>query len=284
MDYPDLLWHYTDAAGLFGMITSGLLRFTDVRFLNDRTERTHGVNVVLESLDEAAEEDGPNSVTAGTRKHMDYAFGGYKHYVCSLSERNDSLSQWQRYAANGYGYCIAFDMTQLHLEGQSILMLYRMIYKAAEQKLSASNVVRRIRDLQIHANAKPEHERQGFFATSVAMGSVLLGQAALQLKNPVFEDEQEWRLLRQVRVPVLGMVTPNVQFAQRGNYVKPYLDVQLPLRKALSTRTLPIASVTIGPRLDSELAIATVQELLAASGYTVAAKSVVASTLQSSWR
>jgi len=175
-------------------------------------------------------------------------------------------------------------MTQLQFETQSAPMLYRMIYKTAEQKLSASNVIREIRDLQRHASAKVEQEREGFLATGAAIGSALLEQAALQLKNPAFEDEQEWRLFHQVRVPVLGMATPDVQFTQRGDYVKPYLDKQLPLRKGRNPRNLPIAGVTTGPRLDSELAIATIQELLAASGYTVAAKSVVASTLQDSWR
>lgn len=37
------LWHYTDAAGLLGIIREGRIRLTNARYLNDEAELRRGV-------------------------------------------------------------------------------------------------------------------------------------------------------------------------------------------------------------------------------------------------
>ena len=43
----ELFYHYTDSAGLYGIIDSSELRFTDVVFLNDAQELKYGINLIV---------------------------------------------------------------------------------------------------------------------------------------------------------------------------------------------------------------------------------------------
>ena len=36
---PEIIYHYTSSGGLHGILSSGILYFTDSLFLNDRSER-----------------------------------------------------------------------------------------------------------------------------------------------------------------------------------------------------------------------------------------------------
>src|SRR2546423_4685399 len=109
---PPTLWHYTDANGLFGITTSRQLRFGDARFLNDRTERTHGERVLEQVFAEEAERDDDDA----TRKFQELIRvmrSPDRLYIASFSATKESISQWQRYGADGAGYCIGFDSKRL---------------------------------------------------------------------------------------------------------------------------------------------------------------------------
>jgi len=47
---PSIIYHYTNDAGLRGIIETGKLWFTDIFNLNDPTELRHGLNPALEIL------------------------------------------------------------------------------------------------------------------------------------------------------------------------------------------------------------------------------------------
>jgi hypothetical protein len=55
----ELLYHYTDQAGLDGILSSGCMWATHYEFLNDLSEREHGFSVFSKAIDEiyAGQED-----------------------------------------------------------------------------------------------------------------------------------------------------------------------------------------------------------------------------------
>src|SRR5437762_1595309 len=110
---PAVLYHYTDSAGLFGLVTSGNLRLGDARFLNDSTEFVHGINIAREVVTEALKETDGEKILERTRHYLSPEFVFRQLYVFSLSETAESISQWQRYGADGYGYCIGFNRKRL---------------------------------------------------------------------------------------------------------------------------------------------------------------------------
>jgi hypothetical protein len=61
------LWHYTDAAGLSGILTSGKIRATHVAHLNDPTEIVHGEELASLLAKNLAWPERSEHVTAGPR-------------------------------------------------------------------------------------------------------------------------------------------------------------------------------------------------------------------------
>jgi hypothetical protein len=49
-DRPDILWHYTNAAGFLGISRSGKLWATNTDYLNDASEMRHARGLVLKAV------------------------------------------------------------------------------------------------------------------------------------------------------------------------------------------------------------------------------------------
>lgn len=63
---PGLLWHYSDAAGMAGIVRTEKLWATDTRFLNDSTELAYGLSLAVESLRKFSQLAGANDSRANT--------------------------------------------------------------------------------------------------------------------------------------------------------------------------------------------------------------------------
>src|ERR1700686_440311 len=186
----ETLWHYTDANGLFGIVSSNQLRFGDSRFLNDRTERVYGTDLLEQIFKEEIAKDDRGGLTSSLRKHWTLQ-PPTRLYVCSLSETKESISQWQRYGAGGSGYCIGFAPRGLDsLFDEDLVSRIAMIYDEKEQLglLRAEVHVCLDREPRSRAaNPKAPHLYEAYFTGGV------VDQATLCLKNPFFQDEKEWR-------------------------------------------------------------------------------------------
>src|SRR6266851_7492318 len=101
---PDVLYHYTSAQGLLGIITSGVLRAGNFSFFNDSSELTYGQDLVR---DVVVEELGnvPNQLLqlmSLRLQHRLYAFSDeFDFYLCCFCEDADLLSQWRAYGSSG---------------------------------------------------------------------------------------------------------------------------------------------------------------------------------------
>ncbi len=137
---PETLYHYTDSAGLLGIIgspislpgteesvfgfergaTFGTLWATDARYLNDAHELTYGAAALAEKLERHAEESRTPQVVERLRElaetvrdgRFELTYGSdtersLAHVTC-FCESGDLLSQWRGY---GGGYAIGFDRT-----------------------------------------------------------------------------------------------------------------------------------------------------------------------------
>jgi hypothetical protein len=60
---PALLYHYTNDAGLAGIIESGQLRFSDIFALNDPSELRHGLSFAIDILKSRATPARPEIAT-----------------------------------------------------------------------------------------------------------------------------------------------------------------------------------------------------------------------------
>ena len=97
-DAPPLKYHYTDSAGLLGIIEEGecLFRASDVRFLNDSEELRYAASQFEQWLLLRHQRTLPTEIG----QLLDSEPG---IYVVCLSERRDSLSQWRAYGDYALG-------------------------------------------------------------------------------------------------------------------------------------------------------------------------------------
>src|ERR1700722_11662622 len=116
---PERLWHYTNFDGFAGIVGSGRIWATDIRFLNDTEEFIHA-RKVAESVIKDLSEDGDNArVKAEARNLIDKWFdigvlspNRLEVYVASFTVLNNTLSQWWRYGDSGKGFSLGFDLRQ----------------------------------------------------------------------------------------------------------------------------------------------------------------------------
>ena len=104
---PTILWHYTNLAGLIGIVERRKLWATDLRYLNDSTELAYGLDRVLSVL----RTDGLRQ--RDTREHdflltiADLPEGVVtkemiRAYVACFSTHHDALILWRGYGHQGY--------------------------------------------------------------------------------------------------------------------------------------------------------------------------------------
>jgi hypothetical protein len=114
---PPLLYHYTNDAGLAGIIESGQLWFSDIFALNDPSELRHGLSIAIETLKSRATAGRPEIGAFASmleRFDLDAGIEASGHFfICCFSGDGDDLGQWRAYADNGRGFALGFEAASL---------------------------------------------------------------------------------------------------------------------------------------------------------------------------
>src|ERR1700761_4020278 len=99
---PDVLWHYTNAAGFLGIFRSGKLWATNTDYLNDASEIRHAKKLVLRAV-----YNGRSRVVDHNEHEMldllcDCIGSDTTRpvFVASLSAEKNELSQWRAYGGS----------------------------------------------------------------------------------------------------------------------------------------------------------------------------------------
>lgn len=262
-----LLWHYTDAAGFHGIVRSNRLRLGDAQFLNDRTERQYGIAIVMEVIADHLRQS-QDHFLAITAYHLRRRETRTVH-VCSFSEVPNSISQWQRYGADGYGYCLGFLPPVLKRLSSTDLQLQRVEYNPARQRKLVRSTLETLREaFRIASTSRDDSmPMEILISTSAVVAAIVFESLALRLKDSSFSDEREWRLIHTA--PADGKQKPiaqGLEFAARGHFVKPFVEIET---SRGSKHRSSLAAVVCGPRLDGSLSVATASYFLRATGHAI---------------
>ena len=265
-----LLYHYTTAVGLKGIIDEGAIHASDAEFLNDARELEFGREELYEALMAEAEHIAPEeelslsggaeysrvTVMRSAASHL--RPGGrflrrqaHSAYVTCFCEVGDLLSQWRGYA-EGAGYAIGFRRSALqaidptpttmrvigqdggiaaHVDGPPLETLLVQVRYGSDAIVPAVQQV--LGTIASHPVGHPG-------ATGWAQAQRVLLPTLASLKDAAFQEEREWRLITvgsegleavQFRVGALGLV--------------PYIPMQLPPDS--------IAEIVIGPGANADL-------------------------------
>ncbi|MEY1677773.1 DUF2971 domain-containing protein (plasmid) [Gordonia hongkongensis] len=263
-ELPPVLYHYTDAAGLHGILGPGkgpfqvafpdddskfrhqgdnniytngkaaLFRATDIRYMNDSLELVFGARIVSERMKQAAEEHA-HPALASTFAEIAEAFEPTRVFewpfrcfaVCFCGD-GDLLSQWRGYAGGVGGYSIGFPREVLERYS------YGIHPKAASNTF---NIPSQATLVQVGYGEKVARERADALVSWVEHafdnGGILLdpdGRPAYFAALATFREiagikHEAFQEEREWRLVSVSGVHMEVRTRPRASGVVPYMDV-----------------------------------------------------------
>jgi hypothetical protein len=248
---PARLYHYTDAQGLHGILSSGRFWATNIGFLNDRSELKYGCAIVTEALERRA-----HASSKLEREFIERALrvfnvfdGLFELYVACFCEDGDLLSQWRGYGGNGVGYAVAMDarLMGLRTPGRTPVdfVLRRVIYDYSEQAQLIDSLTQKTVDLLLDIERESGEEVAWnalprlchFFRDEVS-------EFLFCFKHPAFREEAEWRA-----VSVAGLYDDDsrVKFRPSRAGLIPYVEMEFSPSAGQMTAKIPITEIVCGP-------------------------------------
>lgn len=281
-EYPDnkggVLYHYTTAAGLVGIIRSQSVWATDYRHLNDRKEMD-GERIITEELSKIVAACSPTDDGGATLELLEAVLKYFSDHppsrlfhicVASFTTQGDQLSQWRGYAQSGYAIGIRTRnsaLPQTHIPGAAMgVGLVKCIYEETELRKRVRSIMKKsVKVLRRYARdpQRSYADRARLLKNGVTNCLVNLGGLAPRYKDRGFREEQEYRIVAlvdtrhpQKRDAIQFRATPD------GRLV-PYVVIPMQNKKS----QLPLASLCLGPTHDPVQAESAARLMLECHGY-----------------
>ncbi|MCX8287921.1 DUF2971 domain-containing protein [Enterobacter pseudoroggenkampii] len=264
------IFHYTDLNGFKGIVENSCLWATNIHFMNDKNEYTHGILCFRNALKYLEGSELSNaleiSLKSAISKYDDYEL--MKHeaarhvYSISFCRGIDKLSQWRGYG-NSQGISLEFDEFALidGVEKDSAFFRHGDVIYTDEKNTVEVN--KKIIDFfsefsdYFLKDKKNEGSRYSNSFTRFITANLLMESSIPFLKNYGFSEENEFRFVFS-----RGIGMPKVNFRVGAYGLIPYLNIRMK-----DDKKLPIAKVVIGPAKDKEMIYLGVRMILDANGY-----------------
>jgi hypothetical protein len=266
-----LIYHYTDLGALNGILSGHDLWLTNARYSNDEDESRRGyaiareiVNAYSRSAKRARPRDELRVAYAEMLSALVESPPPEGFYICCFCEKDNLLSQWRSYGANGTGVSLAFDPTPfIHISGADmplgLMRLWKVSYNIAQQK----RIVKRAIDF-VWDKSADDHQSANDLARRAADAIQFFVPT---FKNADFREEKERRLI--FTPDPACTVKPRYRVG-RGMLI-PYYSVrdlaETTGLKVPSAWRLPIRSIMVGPSAQKELNVESTTMLLQQNGY-----------------
>ncbi len=264
------LYHYTTLEGLRGILNSRSIWFTHTSTLNDPLELKYGKQLILDILNEVTNNENEGNIKNLLRFLSDTVNGftimTNQTYVACFCESENLLSQWRSYAAQGGGYNLGLRFqsnTKFYhalddTEEDSYVILRKMVYDVEEQRGLILDYISSIVTSSGDA-IKYFNEHGGIpdaWASIAAMESVnILFDLMLSFKNPVFNEENEWRLIKGRQA---SYKPEHLKFRETNEGLIPYIETYI-VEDLEGKFVFPLCSIKFGPMLDDERSKSTLE-------------------------
>ncbi|HEX9964144.1 MAG TPA: DUF2971 domain-containing protein [Allosphingosinicella sp.] len=267
-DIPAVAYHYTDAAGLWGMLRSGKIWATGARFLNDKEEMRLLVKSSREFLRRRSR-DGRSKATGAFYEKLLDSLESTTHFslfIFSLSSEKDDLSQWRAYAKDGEGFTIGFVGRQIYDLAQQRPADFSFSQVEYDPDRQLSSIEAALQDMEAALAAAvretPAEEARLCEEASYYMDYLIKARAAVA-KHRSFSAEKEWRILFGVAE---GDEGAEIKTRVSGRRLVPYVEIDL---AAKCGGKLPIRTIGIGPGFSGSDDFEAVRLLCRSAGYDI---------------
>ena len=249
----ETLYHYTSLSGLLGIVGSGELRSSDIRYMNDATELRHTLDLLRQHITQRiiGGTDNPGLLNQLLEWLSHRIASGPLLFGASFRANGNLLSQWRGYSMHGKGVSLGF--SPQHIQGcahRQGFQVARCLYGSAEQRGLVEQIVDTIEDLSRGTEPRVDagNGRQPWASVFEQVEGDLLCMAAV-LKHPSFEEEQEWRLVSPV---ITDCRSAPVRFREGASMLVPYYAFDLGDGEGGGMR---LDHVFLGPTSNSELSM-----------------------------
>jgi hypothetical protein len=265
---PPILFHYTSASGLLGILRSQRLWATNSRFMNDPTEIAYALRLLRE-VAPAEIDTFQSKALEPLKKRLSRIFDDYEKdarvYVTCFCRQGDLLSQWRGYGAVGGGYAVglaALNLGEFEIRpkdfGRPKPILRRVIYQRTDQERFVKAWIRLLSEAKL---------KRQFFPSVWFNFMTFLAEMMNCYKDPAYEQEDEWRLIQFGRVN--GREIVKADFRENAGRIVPYVALDVTARKGQHKKRLPIEVVRFGPTLEPRTTRRAMELLCGAHGYSI---------------
>jgi Protein of unknown function (DUF2971) len=273
-DVP-VLYHYTDAVGFHGIVSSHTLWATAAQFSNDLTEIEYALGTAREVINEVWK----SKTKLGDweqllRHHVEGFFASpfpdyNEPFLVSFCEDGDLLSQWRAYGHRS-GFSLGF---KLHDDGLGSVrcekglrtLLRKVVYDSVHQKARLHfllrNFIKLVNDLPDTPSADAEHGHNLDAELSLLL-ILEMTEWASTVKHTAFSEEREWRLISFPGFRKASANLAEVKIRANSELLIPYMVL-----KARKGTHLPLVNVRCGPSPLQKESTRAVTMLLAKEGY-----------------
>ncbi|TLX14468.1 DUF2971 domain-containing protein [Rhizobium sp. MHM7A] len=194
---PSVLYHYCSNESFFRIIESRSIRLSALNCSNDSSEGQWYWDLLAQEFQSRGLDI--HTKLPGLYERL---FGRGPTLGFCLSEAADRLSQWRGYADDGRGFCIGFS-------GAALQSFRRRFVKVEYSREKQDAMIKEIASRQIDGG------RELTDGIDEYSGNLLYA-----MKNPGFEEEQEWRLLS-------SKPAEDCDYFSRGNILVPYETLKM---------------------------------------------------------
>jgi len=293
LEPPEILYHYTTASGMKGIIESGCFWATHFRFLNDPKEILYSIDLIDKELKnfitEIKDDIDPDlfeilNEYSNVRERWLKNYDGFNHdvYITSFSEEKDSMSQWEEYGDNGKGYVIGINPNELHYLSNSEeihnvkkneydkFWLVKVEYDKSKQK----DIIRKflkdfidmLPDPKSFNNRCENNEKIKDDLYRVAVSDYLIfliNFLTFLFKIPKSEGEKEWRFF-QPRNP--KSINYMIKYRNAGNKKIPYVDFKFCM--GIKNILMPLKEIVRGYKSDKIKSETIIKKILLKNSYS----------------
>jgi hypothetical protein len=263
--YIESLYHYTNNAGILGIIESSSLWATDSLYLNDSSEQEFGKKILLDEIRIRIDE---LKITQTKKDILNFMVNmavtpkelAQRMYVISFCENGDLLSQWRGYAGSA-GVSIGFNNAffesaikyQNYPQGDLEWGFYKVAYGKDAKDIAVELSMIVLSDLLDVYDNTPQLQNQDikkpgiFISLEINSLAFCLEIFVTVTKHEGFSEENEWRLVG------LERKIPKLNFRSSFKDLIPYIKFSFPTDfNESDTSSLEFETVTVDLSQDED--------------------------------
>jgi len=224
------LYHYTTMSALFAMLNNidkdDSIKFwaSHISYMNDPTEYNFFISALSNAIIQYEKRKSLPIKSFALKKIYDtVAKMAGDMFVLSLSEKEDDISMWRAYGANGRGVAIKFkakDIKQIVEEKKDGCKIKQIQY------FDKRTLIKQFNEQEI----QDEYEKLNH--QNYLINPSILEKRSI-FKDETYADEKEWRIIKQC---------VDYNFREKGGLIVPYAEINIPLET--------IDCIIIGPCAD----------------------------------